>query len=75
MMANRDVPAERAVRRRVRVYFGRHVVAEYSADERLAEQYAYAMRRRFRGLQVTVDDEPADGLRPVPAERLWELAP
>lgn len=60
---------------RVRVWFGQHVIADYCADPRLAERYAAAMRRRFYGLRITVDDAPVDSLRPVPAERLWTVTP
>lgn len=62
--------------RRVRVWFGEHVVADYVADWDRAALYAEAMSRRFAGLQVT--NEAADssiGSRSVPAERLWELVP
>jgi hypothetical protein len=61
--------------RRVCLWFGSHVIAEYSAAEAIADEYATAIGRRFSGLTVTVDDEPTDGLRPVPAARLWDLAP
>ncbi|WP_109508975.1 hypothetical protein [Nocardioides speluncae] len=62
--------------RRVRVWFGEHVVADYVADWDRAALYAEAMSRRFAGLQVT--NEPVDSSlmsRPVPSERLWELVP
>jgi hypothetical protein len=42
-------------RRRVRVWFGEHVIAQYVADAPLAERYEHAMRRRFAGLRVTND--------------------
>jgi hypothetical protein len=42
-------------RRRVRVWFGEHVIAQYVADEPLAGRYEVAMRRRFSGLRVTND--------------------
>ncbi len=63
---------------RVRVWFGDHVVADYSAEAELAERYAEAMSRRFAGLKVTSDPIPvADPgqYRSLPGERLWEVAP
>jgi len=42
-------------RRRVRVWFGEHVIAQYVADAPLAARYEQAMRRRFAGLRVTND--------------------
>ncbi|MFB6726223.1 hypothetical protein ACFCV3_39000 [Kribbella sp. NPDC056345] len=63
---------------RVRVWFGDHVVADYSAEAELAERYAEAMSRRFAGLKVTSDPIPvADPrqFRALPGERLWEVAP
>jgi hypothetical protein len=44
-------------RRRVRVWFGAHVIADYSAEPELAKRYAAAMDRRF-GLPVTIDPAP-----------------
>jgi hypothetical protein len=69
-----DINAE-PHRQRVRVWFGEHRIADYSADSALAARYADAMRRRFTGLRVTVDDVLTGTERPVPGERLWELAP
>ena len=40
-------------RRRVRVWFGEHVIAQYVAEAPLAARYEQAMRRRFAGLKVT----------------------
>lgn len=42
-------------RRRVRVWFGQHVIAQYVAEAPLAARYEQAMRRRFAGLRVTND--------------------
>ena len=42
-------------RRRVRVWFGEHVIAQYVAEAALAARYEQAMRRRFAGLKVTND--------------------
>lgn len=66
-----------AERRRVRVWFGQHVIADYSADPEHAERYAAAMDRRFAGLRITNDpvplvEAPKDRL---PSERLWEIPP
>ncbi|HEY3511668.1 hypothetical protein [Kribbella sp. NPDC051137] len=80
-MADGDCPrpvAVRVERRRVRVWFGEHVVADYCAEAELAERYAEAMSRRFAGLRVT--SEPLSELDPgpdrrLPGERLWEVAP
>lgn len=65
-------------RRRVRVWFGDHVVADYRAEADLAERYAAAMARRFAGLRVTSDPIPDADPGPDrtrPGERLWEVAP
>jgi hypothetical protein len=40
-------------RRRVRVWFGAHVLAEHIADADAADRYEQAMRRRFGGLRTT----------------------
>ena len=45
-------------RRRVRVWFGEHVIADYNAELALAERFAHAMSRRFAGLMVTNDPFP-----------------
>jgi hypothetical protein len=47
--------ASRQHRRRVRVWFGEHVIAQYVAEAPLAARYEQAMRRRFAGLKVTND--------------------
>lgn len=63
-------------RRRVRVWFGEHVIADYSAEVALAERYAHAMSRRFAGLRVTNEPMPAeDRLPDLPGERMWEVPP
>ncbi|MFC5268499.1 hypothetical protein ACFPJ1_40875 [Kribbella qitaiheensis] len=62
-------------KRRVRVWFGRYVIADYTAEPELAQRYAKAMARRFAGLRVTNDpvgDQPG---RPLPSERLWDNPP
>jgi hypothetical protein len=55
---------------RVRVWFGRHVIATYVADPGEAERYAQAMGRRFAGLRVTIDDQPSR-LDPILPNRMW----
>jgi hypothetical protein len=65
-------------RRRVRVWFGNHVIADYRAEADLAERYVAAMSRRFTGLRITNDPVPEPDTavpRPLPGERLWEVAP
>ncbi len=65
-------------RRRVRVWFGSHVIADYRADADLAERYVAAMARRFVGLRITCDPVPDPDhapARPLPGERLWDLTP
>jgi hypothetical protein len=65
------------VRRRVRVWFGAHPIADYVAEAAEAERYEAAMRRRFAGLRVTSDELAAIDATaaPLPSERLWELTP
>jgi hypothetical protein len=43
--------------RRVRVWFGEHVIADYTAESAKAIRYQAAMTRRFYSLRVTI--EPA----------------
>ena len=66
-----------ADRRHVRVWFGSHVIASYSAEPALAEQYAVAMGRRFAGLRITNEPIPLVEPRtePLPSARLWDIAP
>lgn len=45
-------------RSRVRVWFGDHAIADYTAEPELAKRYAQAMARRFAGLRVTNDPVP-----------------
>ncbi|MGC4939285.1 hypothetical protein [Kribbella sp. DT2] len=42
-------------RRRVCVWYGEHIIAQYIAETPLAERYEQAMRRRFASLRVTND--------------------
>jgi hypothetical protein len=72
-------PESGTQRRRVRVWFGDHVVADYQAEAELADRYAAAMSRRFAGLRVTSEPIPVSETvtpgRKLPGERLWEVAP
>lgn len=43
--------------RRVRVWFGAHVIADHVCDPASAAEYESAMRRRFASLRIT--NEPA----------------
>ena len=45
-------------RRRVRLWFGQHVIADYIGDPAGATRYESAMRRRFPGLDITNDPLP-----------------
>jgi hypothetical protein len=45
--------AETVPRRKVKVWFGEHVIAQYVAEPALAQRYEQAMKRRFAGLRVT----------------------
>ncbi len=40
-------------RRRVRLWFGRHQIADYIGEPASAARYEAAMRRRFPGLDIT----------------------
>ena len=71
-------PVRLVERRRVRVWFGDHVVADCRAEAEVAERYAAAMSRRFAGLRVTsepIPDADPGPDRALPGERLWEVAP
>lgn len=61
--------------RRVRVWFGEHLLHDYRAGAEAADQYAAAIGRRFHGLAVAVDSEVSDDLPPLPCEQLWTLTP
>ncbi len=41
--------------RRVRVWLGEHVIADYTAEPATAIQYQAAMTRRFASLRVTIE--------------------
>jgi hypothetical protein len=52
-LAEAPLPTDRCVR----VWFGEHIVAEYTAEPETAIRYQAAMTRRFASLRVTI--EPA----------------
>jgi hypothetical protein len=64
-------------RYRVRVWFGRHPIADYTAEAQLAHRYAEAMGRRFAGCTVTVEavSRPAPDGEGPPPEMLWSSTP
>lgn len=61
--------------RRIRLWFGRHLLRDYRAEAEAAEQYATAIGRRFAGIHVTVDSLVGEDLPRLPCEQLWDLTP
>lgn len=60
--------------RRVRVWFGKHVLTEYDAEPERAQRYASLTEQRYRGLRVTIDDSPPNDNGPsLPDPSLWSL--
>lgn len=59
----------------IRVWFGEHVLADYTAESAVAGRYAKMMEQRFMGLRVTSDPLPDDqaSTEPLPRERMWEM--
>lgn len=53
----------------VRVWFGEHVIAQYSGDREHAEHYVRGMTRRFPGLKITDEVVPLTGERPLSGEQ------
>ena len=54
-------------RRRVRLWFGQHQIADYIGQPAHADRYEAAMRRRFPGLQITNEAlRRADGQEVLP---------
>lgn len=49
------VDNQRPVDCRVRVWFGEHVIADYTSAPAKAAEYHAAMTRRFAGLRVTIE--------------------
>ncbi len=74
-MNDADVRTSTVRERRVRVWFGEHLLHDYRAGAVAAQEYATAIGRRFPGLAVTVDDDVTEELRPLPCEQLWTLTP
>lgn len=72
-----SLPERKPAAIRVRVWFGKHIVASYTSAAEPALRYADAMEQRFRGLTVTTEPLAADdpGCASLPSERLWVLAP
>jgi hypothetical protein len=63
--------------RRVRVWFGEHVIADYRAEGSTADRYAELMGQRFAGLRITNEPLPLGGppTDPLPGERMWDVPP
>ena len=64
--------------RRVRVWFGEHVIADYKADAPTATRYAAAMSRRFVGVRITNEALPSTAdvpQLPLPGYLLWTVPP
>ncbi|MEV8372608.1 hypothetical protein AB0P21_07715 [Kribbella sp. NPDC056861] len=55
-LAERPLPTDRWVR----VWFGEHVIAEYTAEPETAIRYQAAMTRRFASLRVTIEPAVSD---------------
>lgn len=59
--------------RRIRVWFGAHVLDAYQADATVADHYAELTQRRYAGLRVTIDDQTDGTATALPERRLWPL--
>lgn len=69
--AEKDNPT---AHKRVRAWFGPHLICEHSAAAGTASAYAETMPFRYQGLSVTISDTKGDeDLVPLPPERLWPL--
>lgn len=55
-------------RRRVRVWFGEHVIAEHIAEPATADRFEQAMRRRFGALRTTNEPLPVAAPRSTSEE-------
>jgi hypothetical protein len=62
-------PSDTEPRKRVRVWFGDHTIADYTGDEAAAARFASSMQRRFAGLRVTTDPVPHHFATQVGASR------
>ena len=60
------VDGPRRAEQRVRVWFGQHIIADYTAEPAKAIRYQAGMTRRFASLRITIEpittavDEDAD---------------
>lgn len=61
--------------RRVRVWFGSHVIATYVGDPGEADRYARAMAQRFAGLRVTIDGQASRFDPLLPHRARWDRPP
>jgi hypothetical protein len=62
-------------RHQIWVWFGEHLLAQYTADAEVATRYAVAMNRRYCGVLVTTEpigpgSAPASSAE-LPCQRLW----
>jgi hypothetical protein len=55
-LAEAPLPTDRCVK----VWFGEHVIAEYTAEPETAIRYQAAMTRRFASLRVTIEPAVSD---------------
>ena len=55
-----DLP--RPTNRRVQVWFGEHLIADFIGDADAAAQFEAGMRRRFLSLRVTNEPAAATGI-------------
>lgn len=55
-LAERPLPTDR----RVCVWFGEHIIAEYTAEPETALRYQAAMTRRFASLRVSIEPAVSD---------------
>jgi len=55
-LAEAPSPTDRCVK----VWFGEHVIAEYTAEPETAMRYQAAMTRRFASLRVTIEPAVSD---------------
>lgn len=63
-------------RRRVLVWLGEHLIADYIANADLAARYEAKMRRSYAGLRVTNEPLHKDATgRELPSELLWDSVP
>jgi hypothetical protein len=67
------------LRRRVRIWLGDHLIAEYVAEPDRASRYQRVMTPKFTGLSITVEPIPGGpgeagrAAAELPTEQLWPL--